>query len=126
MESDGSVDYGHFNEVKARAVKDGAAHPVASPSSGQVDTAVGRPASGLSRALSRIRSTPMKDLDAAKLAPGAACTALADYLDSSLSLPHGEAATFLRYNYSSETLPAEPQPARDIVPSHTLGKKKSD
>ena len=125
MESDGSVDYGHFNEVKARAVKDGAAHPVASPSQGQVDTA--EAALHLAfRARYPDQVDPMKDLGAAKLAPGAACTALADYLDSALTLPRAEAAAFLRYNYSSETPPDETQAATDVVPSHSAGKKKSD
>ena len=125
MEPDGSVDYGHFNEVKARAVKEGAAHPVAAPSHGQVDTAVAALHLAF-RARYPDQVDPMKDLGAAKLAPGAACTALADYLDSSLTLPRAEAAAFLRYNYSSETPPPETQPASDIVPSRAAGKKKSD
>ena len=111
--------------MKARAVKDGAAHPVAAPSHGQVDTAVAALHLAF-RARYPDQVDPMKDLGAAKLAPGAACTALADYLDSSLTLPRAEAAAFLRYNYSSETPPPETQPASDIVPSRAAGKKKSD
>jgi hypothetical protein len=125
MEPDGSVDYGHFNDVKARAVKDGAAHPVAAPSRGQLDTAVAALHLAF-RARYPDQVDPMKDLGAAKLAPGAACTALADYLDSSLTLPRSEAGAFLRYNYASETPPEETQPATSIVPSRTGGKKKSD
>jgi hypothetical protein len=125
MESDGSVDYGHFNEVKARAVKDGAAHPVTAPSQSLVDTAVAALHLAF-RARYPDEIDPMKDLGADKLAPGAACTALADYLDSSLALPRAEAAAFLRYNYASETPPPETQPASDIVPSRSAGKKKSD
>jgi hypothetical protein len=125
MESDGSVDYGHFNEVKARAVKDGAAHPVAAPSRSLLDTAVAALHLAF-RARYPDQVDPMKDLSADKLAPGAACTALADYLDSSLTLPRAEAAAFLRYNYASEAPPPETQPASDIVPSRSTGKKKSD
>ena len=69
----------------------------------------------------------MHDIRSANLAPGAACKALADYLESSLSLPKAEAANFLRYNYSSTVLPPEsPPPAADIVSSHALGKRISD
>jgi hypothetical protein len=125
LESDGSVDYGHFNEVKARAVKDGAAHPMASASQSEVDTA--EAALHLAfRARYPDQVDPMKDLGAAKLAPGGACTALADYLDSALSLPRAEAAAFLRYNYSRETPPEETRPAVDVGLSRTSGKNKSN
>jgi hypothetical protein len=125
MESDGTLDYGHFNEVKGRAVKDGAAHPVVTPSQNAIDTA--EAALHLAfRARYSDEVETMRDLGSPKLAPGAACKALADYLESSLSLPKAEAATFLRYNYSSTALPPESPPASDIVPSHAPGRNKSD
>ena len=101
IESGGDLDYSKYNAAKADAIKDGAQHPVGRPSQTEVETA--RAALRLAfRARHADEVEAMSDPSSTKLGAGVGCHALADYLDTSLTLPRPEAANFMRYYYSTE------------------------
>ena len=112
IESDGELDFSRYDAAKAGAVKDGALHPVGRPSQTEIDTA--RAALRLAfRAKHADEVEAMSDPSSAKLSAGAGCHALADYLDTSLTLPEAEAANFMRYYYSTEPGPEPVKPAAE-------------
>ncbi len=112
IESDGGLDYSKYNAAKAGAINDGALHPVGRPSQTEIDTA--RAALRLAfRARHADEVEAMSDPASTKLAAGAGCQALADYLDTSLTLPRAEAANFMRYYYSSEPAAEPVKPAAE-------------
>ncbi len=68
----------------------------------------------------------MNDLSSTQLNPGQGCTALGDYLETSFSLPPAETIVFLRYNYSTESVPTPGQPSVTDQRPRPRGNKQSD
>jgi hypothetical protein len=117
-----NIDYSRTNEASARAIVDGARTRTPPPG----EAAVG----GATRALHlafRARHADevatMSDLDSSALKPGAACSALADYLDTAFTLPAAEALAYLRHNYATQ-VPAQPRPSvTDLLPKPRASKQ---
>ena len=126
LEAHSDRDYERYDKAKAAAVADGAAHPVPVPNQMEIETA--RDALHLAfRAQHADEVEAMKDPASPKLAPGAGCRALADFLESALTLPKTEAANFLRYNYSTvPEPPAANSPAAGPSASRLPGASRSD
>ena len=125
MDPVSGIDFRPLNDIAVRAVGDGAARRTPAPTPEAVDTALSALRLAF-RARHADEVAVMNDLASAKLRPGEGCTALADYLETSFSLPPAETIAFLRYNYSNETLSSPGQPSVTDLKPRPRGSKQSD